>query len=82
MVIKLTFGGSLPGAGLGNGWATKLGAKAICVFTLALTCVLSPGERISPVMLSVARRLSGQPSAGVFLDAGNVKALSSEERVG
>jgi hypothetical protein len=43
------------------------------VWTLALTCVLSPGERISPVMLSVGvDDWPTNPALGYSKDAGNV----------
>ena len=66
-----------------DGKLRNVGPVGKLVLTLALTCVLSPGERISPVTISFYS--NGRPNNPVLdfsKDAENVIALSLEERVG
>ena len=67
----------------GAGEWPRIPALNYFVLTLALTCILSPGERISPATLFVCSNgCPINPALGFSKEAGNVKALSSEERVG
>jgi hypothetical protein len=67
----------------GAGEWPRIPALNYFVLTLALTCVLSPGERISPATLFVCSNgCPINPALGFSKEAGNVNALSSDERVG
>jgi hypothetical protein len=53
------------------------------VLTLALTCILSPrGEDFTDHDSGCSNDCPHNPALGFSKDAGNVKALSLEERVG